>query len=130
MYVVGQTLVLIRFEESNWFQQRFILDFFKVILFLLFCLPPLTLSYSYFFSCSMVPLFIFPFVLLPFSFLEPCISSNIALQQQFFVASGMGTSYLNILLTSYHHQKNAESYRNNTEEEGRNKGAWQEYVIY
>ena len=49
MYVVGQTLVS-GIEESNWFQQRFILDYsFKVILFLLFCLP-LTLSYSYFFS--------------------------------------------------------------------------------
>ena len=117
---VGQTLFS-RIEGSNWFQQRFDFDSFKVILFLLVCLP-LTLSYSYFFSCSMVPLFIFFFG-------YPSLVLNhvyhlIALQQQFFVASGMCTSYFKYIINVIPSSKKKRSIiPNNTEEEGRNEEA-------
>ena len=100
---------------------------FKVILFLLFCLP-LTISYFYFFSCSRYHSSYFLFFCYPSLFLN-YVYHLIALQQQFFAASGMGTSYLNILLTSYHHQKNAQHYTETTlrrkeKTKGRTKSMW------
>ena len=130
MYIVGQTLVS-RIEESSWFQQRFIiLDSFKVILsFVLFTSHTIVLLFFFLFYGTALHISFF-FLCYPSFFLNH-VHHLIAHQQQFFVASGMSTSYLNILLTSYHHtiikktQHHTETtLRRKEETKGCNKSIW------
>ena len=105
----------------------FILDSFKVILFLLFCLP-LTVSYSYFFSCSMVPLFTFSFFCYPSLFLNH-VYHLIALQQPVFCSIRDGYIIfkhiiINVIPSSKTQHHTGTTLGRKEESKGRNKSIW------